>query len=373
LALIGALPIAYLFALHLYHASPTTFMLGHTILFGSLAAAFVLGGLWQIKKGLSEFNQLRARLLDVREGRQNHIEGSYPSEVQPLVDDLNGLLQHRERAVGRAQAKAGDLAHGLKTSLAVLTQEAERAKAAGHREFAATIAQQVDRMQRQVNFHLAQARAAASGPTPGAHCGVAESAEGLVRTLRKLHAERSLAIASEIPSDHAVQAQREDLDEMLGNLLDNACKWAKTRVTIASVIEGEHLTIVVDDDGPGLEPAKRAVVLQRGVHADEATLGSGLGRLSSAISLKSTEEQSRLKTLLSGVSAPGCFWRSRKPGVLDCCFRHTDVDKASPVELPDRSPRQYDVMPDGKLLGLLPANQARRGLQLPLLRRFTSC
>jgi signal transduction histidine kinase len=276
LALIGLLVLVTLFALHAYRF-PRQFILAHTILFGSIAVAFVLGGLLQIRKGLSEFNQLRARLSEVHEGRKQRIDGSYPSEVQPLVDDLNALLDHREKAVTRAQAKAGDLAHGLKTPLAVLLQEAERVKATGEHELAATIAQQVERMRRQVNYHLAHARATASGATPGTACSVAESAEGLVRTLLRLHAERGITIQSDIPSDHAVRAQREDVDEMIGNLLDNACKWATARVTVTCKAENSNLVITVDDDGPGLEPAKRDIVLKRGVRADEAAPGSGLG------------------------------------------------------------------------------------------------
>ena len=276
LVLLAALVIAFFFGLHMFHRL-SNFMFWHAVLFGSLAAAFVLGGLWQIKKGLSEFNQLRGRLADVRDGRKNRIDGSYPSEVQPLVDDLNALLEHRERAVGRAQAKAGDLAHGLKTPLALLSREVERASASGQNELAETIAQQVERMQRHVNYHLAQARAAASGATPGAHCVVSESVEALIRALQKLHAERNLRIESEVPADQAVQVQREDLDEMLGNLLDNACQWAATCVKIGTQIAGKSLDIVIDDDGPGLDPAKRDLVLRRGVRGDEAAPGSGLG------------------------------------------------------------------------------------------------
>jgi signal transduction histidine kinase len=276
LALIGLLALVTLFALHVYRF-PRQFILAHTILFGCIAVAFVLGGLLSIRKGLSEFNELRARLSEVHDGTKHRIDGSYPAEVQPLVDDLNALLDHREKAVVRAQAKAGDLAHGLKTPLAVLLQEAERVKATGEHELAATIAQQVERMRRQVNYHLAHARATASGATPGTVCSVAESAEGLVRTLLRLHAERGITIQSDIPSDHAVRAQREDVDEMIGNLLDNACKWANARVAVTSEVARGNLAIVVDDDGPGLEPAKRDVVLKRGVRADEAAPGSGLG------------------------------------------------------------------------------------------------
>jgi signal transduction histidine kinase len=276
LGLIGFLVLVYLFALHRFR-SPTYFLYWHTVVFGSLAAAFVLGGLLQIRKGLTEFNQLRARLSEVREGRTKQIDGIYPAEVQPLVNDLNALLEHREKAVGRAQAKAGDLAHGLKTPLAVLSQEAERARSSGEHELAATIAQQVERMQRQVDYHLAHARAAAAGTALGAWCVISESAEGLVRTLRRLYAERGIAIESNISIDHSVRIQREDFEEMLGNLLDNACKWAKSRVSTTSSIVDTNIVITIDDDGPGLDLSKRNVVLTRGVRADEAAPGSGLG------------------------------------------------------------------------------------------------
>jgi len=276
LAFIGVLALVSFFALHIFR-NPSDFIVSHAVLFGSLAVTFVLGGLWSIKKGLNEFNQLRANLSDVREGRSHRIEGLYPTEVQPLVDDLNALLEHRDKAIARAVAKAGDLAHGLKTPLAVLSREADRAKAAGEHELAETITEQVGRMQRQVDYHLAHARAAASGATAGASCSVADSAEGLIRALRRLHADRGLTIESQVAAGHIARAQREDLDEMLGNLLDNACKWARSRVFISSTVEGPNILIHVDDDGPGLDPAKRDLVLKRGVRADEAAPGSGLG------------------------------------------------------------------------------------------------
>lgn len=276
LGLAGLLSLAYFFALHTFR-SPGPFLYWHLILFGGLATAFVLGGLLQIRKGLSEFNQLRARLSDVREGRKKNIDGVYPAEVQPLVNDLNALLENREQAMGRAQAKAGDLAHGLKTPLAILLQEAERARASGDRELASTIALQVERMQRQVDYHLAHARAAASGTAPGAWCSIGESVEALIRTLQRLYVGRGITIDSNISRDHGVRTQREDLEEMLGNLLDNACKWARSRVSAVSSIDGSNIVITVDDDGPGLDPAKRDVVLKRGVRADETAPGSGLG------------------------------------------------------------------------------------------------
>ncbi len=242
-----------------------------------VAAVSVAAGLYQVRRGLTSFNELRERLSGVREGRDRRLEGAYPSEVQPLVTDLNSLLHDREQRVARALTKAGDLAHGLKTPLAVLNQEAERARAAGHAEVAAGITRQVDRMRRQVDYHLAHARASASGGNPGVRCHVLTSADGLARTMHMLHAERGVRVDVEVSHEHYVQGQREDLDEMLGNLIDNACKWARSRVTVASTLEPGRVVIVVDDDGPGLDPSLREAVLRRGVRADEAAPGSGLG------------------------------------------------------------------------------------------------
>jgi signal transduction histidine kinase len=242
-----------------------------------VAIASMIAGLFLVRSVVAPFDRIRARLADVRSGNERHLRGAYPSEVQPVVDDLNALLDHRDETVRRALAKAGDLAHGLKTPLAVLAQEAERARADGHGELADTIAQQVERMRRQMDYHLAHARAAASGATVGARCSVLESAEGLTRTLRRLYAERGIAIDVRTASTHFVRAGREDLDEMLGNLLDNACKWARSRVAIESCGRDSTITIVVDDDGSGLDPSMRDAVLQRGVRADEAAPGSGFG------------------------------------------------------------------------------------------------
>ena len=168
---------------------------------------------------------------------ESRIEGTYPNEVQPLVNDLNSLLEHREQIVRRALAKAGDLAHGLKTPLAVLHQEADRAEAGGQHETASTISHQVERMRRQVDYHLAQARATAPGSVPSAPCPLLPSVQGLTRTLLRIYADRGVAIDVDVAADHSVRGQREDLEEMLGNLLDNACKWAKSRVKIQSVQE----------------------------------------------------------------------------------------------------------------------------------------
>ena len=249
----------------------------HTAILLVFAAAFLLAGLSMVRGALAPFNRLRSRLSGVRQGREDRIHGDYPTEVQPLVDEVNALLAHNDSAVARAAARAGDLAHGLKTPLAVLANEAEVLASAGNRDLASTIAEQVEKMRRQVEYHLAHARAAGSGAAIGGRAGVSESVEGLSRALMRLHANRGLALESTVDSRHSFRGRREDLDEMLGNLLDNACKWARTRVSVDSLREDGDITITIDDDGPGVDPADRDAVLLRGVRADEAMPGSGLG------------------------------------------------------------------------------------------------
>jgi signal transduction histidine kinase len=244
------------------------------LLIGSIT--LVTAGVSVIRRGLSPFVMLRERLSDVRSGRTSRLEGEYPTEVEPLVQDLNTLLAERERRVTQAVAKAGDLAHGLKTPLAILMQEIERARSAGQSEFAGILREQVERMRRQIESHLAQARANAGGAM-GARASVADATQALIRAMERLHVDRGLTFTVDVASDISVRVPPEDLEEMLGNLLDNACKWAQSRVHVSAVAVATTVTIDVDDDGAGLEPALRQTVLQRGVRADEKAPGSGLG------------------------------------------------------------------------------------------------
>jgi signal transduction histidine kinase len=262
---------------HQQYATAVHAALAHTPLVVIVSAVCLLVGLWYVRRGLDPVAHLRTRLAAVHEGRDARVSGDYPTEIQPLVDDVNALLAHQEDTVRRAVAKAGDLAHGLKTPLAVLTSEANRAAASGQTDVAAAIAQQVERMRRQIDHHLAHARAAASGATPGVRTTVLEAAEGLARALRRLHAARSIRIDVEVPPAHAVRVSREDLDEMLGNLLDNACKWTTSRVRLLSSDSKGVILLDVEDDGAGVAPELRERVMQRGVRADQAAPGSGFG------------------------------------------------------------------------------------------------
>ena len=215
----------------------------------------------------------------VHEGRERGSAGRIPAEVQPLVNDLNALLDHRDRRVQEALAKAGDLAHGLKTPLAVLAHEADRAAAAGHRELARGAAA-ADRS------HAAADRLSPRTRPRGCFRRHGRRARARCAPRRKAWPARSSgctpnaasASSSTSPTTHAVRGQREDLDEMLGNLLDNACKWARSRVSVSSSNgDAGRRRLPSTMTVPGCDVTLRQAVLQRGVRADEAAPGSGLG------------------------------------------------------------------------------------------------
>ena len=252
-------------------------VLGQTLVVGALAVAAMVYGLRAMRQGFSPVDQLRTRLADVHEGRASRVAGDYPAEVQPLVTDLNAMLDARDASIARAHARAGDLAHGLKTPLAILAHEAAQARVAGQDTLAGSLEQEIDRMRRQIDYHLAQARAAAATRGGHARTSVIESVDGLLRAMARVHAHRALEVDRRIDPAHTVRVERQDLDEMLGNLIDNAFKWAAGAIHVSSQPSGEHIRVAVEDDGPGVPAEKRDAVLKRGVRADEAAPGSGLG------------------------------------------------------------------------------------------------
>ena len=165
----------------------------------------------------------------------------------------------------------------MKTPLALLAREADQAEAAGLLDVASGIRGEVERMRRQIDYHLTQARAAASAAAPGAHCVVDQSATPLARTLTRLYAEKGVAIHLSVPADLTVAVERQDLDELIGNLLDNACKWSHCHVDLTAHADGAQVAIAIEDDGDGVAEELWESVLSRGVRADEAAPGSGLG------------------------------------------------------------------------------------------------
>jgi signal transduction histidine kinase len=243
--------------------------LGLAVMFiGVIGAALV-----QIRFGLEPLRRIGRALGAIRGGATARLEGDFPAEIAPLATELNALLDHNEALVERARTHVGNLAHGLKTPLSVLTNEARRTEG----PLAELVGRQVALMRRQVDHHLARARAIATGSILGARTEVLPVLRDLERTLGRIYAERALAIELACPSELAFRGARQDLEEMLGNLMDNSCKWAAARVTVRAEPAGDHLHIAIEDDGPGLPASRRAEVLERGRRLDEQVPGTGLG------------------------------------------------------------------------------------------------
>lgn len=254
----------------------------NTVLAWSLLALLLLlsaGALLQVRLGLAPLGRLRMALSDLRQGRTQRLEGRYPDEVQPLVDDLNSVLARQAEGLQRARAQAGNLAHALKTPLTILAQGATQAQASAGalHDLPALVSDQVQVARRHIDWHLARSRAAAAQSTVGLSTPLQPVAEGLVRVMQKIHATRGIAVVANIDAHLAFAGESQDLQEMLGNLLDNACKAACSKVRVRAAREGKALCISVDDDGPGIPEQDRAAALQRGGRLDESTPGSGLG------------------------------------------------------------------------------------------------
>jgi signal transduction histidine kinase len=247
---------------------------------GALGLLLALAAWAQVALGLAPLRALQRELVALQEGRRARLDGAVPAEVQPLVAGFNGVLDRNDEVVARARTQAGNLAHAIKTPLAALAQAAAAARRPGAEAaaLAALVDEQVALAQRQVDWHLKRARAAAAQGRPGARAPVAEAAEGLLRVMRRVHAGRALELHAEgiAPGLHFA-GELQDLQEMLGNLVDNACKWARHAVHVAATAEGRRLRLVVDDDGPGIAAAQRDAALARGTRLDETVPGSGLG------------------------------------------------------------------------------------------------
>lgn len=239
----------------------------------SLGGGLVLAVLIQVHFGLIPLRRMRAALAAIRAGQNERLEGNFPAEVQPLAEEVNELLDHNAEIVERARTHVGNLAHALKTPLAVLGNEAVR----GSGPLAESVARQTAVMRRQVGHYLTRARTAATGRVLGVRTLVFPVLEDLKRTLERIHIERRIAISLGGDVEAAFRGERQDLEEMLGNLMDNGCKWARTRLAVAVARRGERLAIEIEDDGPGLSPEERQQLFQRGKRLDEAVPGSGLG------------------------------------------------------------------------------------------------
>jgi signal transduction histidine kinase len=251
-----------------------------TLFWSFLVLGFGLIGaiLVQVRIGLQPLRRVSEALARIRDGKARRLVGNFPTEIAPLAGELNSLIQHSEEVVGRARTHVSNLAHFLKTPLSVLAAEAEaHEKEAGAAPLAKMVKRQVFAMRRQVDHYLARARAAGSLDVLGNRTEVSPVIEDLSRVIERIHAARGIIIDTEGSSEAYFRGERQDLEEMLGNLIDNACKWAKTRVRVRCEAAGARLVLTVEDDGPGLSAEQRGQVGERGERLDESVPGSGLG------------------------------------------------------------------------------------------------
>ena len=234
---------------------------------------------FQVRFGLLPLRRIERGLASIRSGQVERLEGQLPAEIEPLQTELNALIDSNQDIIDRARTQVGNLAHALKTPLAVITNEAREDQSA----FGSKVAEQAHLMRDQITHYLDRARIAARTNTIGRVTPVDATAEPLVSAIERIHREKGISIDYAVQPGAKFQGEKQDLEEMLGNLLDNACKWGKRRVYLTATVNSQEttarrkLTLTVEDDGPGLSAEQRAKIGKRGLRLDETKPGSGLG------------------------------------------------------------------------------------------------
>ena len=248
--------------------------LGLALGLGALVLIFLLQRL-TIRRALRPLEQARQQLLQLQQGQRGQLDTQVPQELEPLVGQINHLLTHTAESLTRSRHALGNLGHALKTPLAVLLSVAAREELNAYPELQATLREQLAQIEQRLSRELARARLAGEA-LPGAQFVCAEELPGLCATLEMIH-PRGLQLSWQAPKDLRLPWEREDLLELLGNLLDNACKWAHSQVRLTIARQAAGFVLMVDDDGPGIALASRAAVLERGSRLDEQVAGHGLG------------------------------------------------------------------------------------------------
>lgn len=227
----------------------------------------------QVRLGLRPLKAIRHALREVQAGRSQKIAGKYPSEISPVVDEINGLIDANHGVVERARTHVGNLAHALKTPLSVIANEVSGGSARDQK-----VAEQVTVMRDQVNHYLSRARTAAGLAAVGTSTPVEPIINSLVRAMEKIHRDKNLKIAVSMEDEIVFRGEKQDLEEVMGNLVDNASKWAASEVKVTVRRSGPaQWVLCVEDDGPGMTAEQCKLALQRGKRLDETVAGSGLG------------------------------------------------------------------------------------------------
>lgn len=251
-----------------------------SVLLALVALGLVGSTLVLVRVALAPLDRMRRALWRIRSGRSERLEGSFAAEIDPLARELNDLIEANREATERARTHVGNLAHALKTPLSVILNEARASDAPA----AGRIAEQAELIRDHLSHHLDRARLVAQRRTIGVVTDVEPVVERLARAMRRIHEERGLEIDVSVEPSLRFRGEKEDLEEALGNLIDNACKWCRRSVVVTVRTlpprpddDRRRLLARVDDDGAGLEPAERLAVLERGRRLDERVPGSGLG------------------------------------------------------------------------------------------------
>ncbi len=229
--------------------------------------------LLQIAWSLSPLNKLQKELAELKSGNKKRLEQTYPKEISPLISDLNALLFHYQELLERARNHAGNLSHALKTPLSVLKNEVQTLEPVAQTRLEEPLKQ----IQQHIDYHLGRARMAGSMNILSVKSNPAERVDAISMAFDKVYAQRSITLINELDSELNVAVEKTDLDEMLGNLLENSYKWAKRVIRVHSRQDNDNIRIIIEDDGPGIPKQQLDRVIQRGFRLDETTPGSGLG------------------------------------------------------------------------------------------------
>ncbi len=245
-----------------------------------LGVGLVVATFFQVKFGLRPLRAIERGLTSIRSGKAENLQGEFPVEIEPLQKELNALIRSNQNIVERARTHVGNLAHALKTPLSVISNEARDLES----EFSSKVLEQAETMRDQISHHLDRARMVARVGVISSVTEVDPVVRSLSRALRRIYEEKGIEIEIQCSENVKFQGEKHDLEEMLGNLLDNACKWAKSKVRLNVLVNSRTasaddnlLSITVEDDGPGLDAKERELAVKRGRRLDETKPGSGLG------------------------------------------------------------------------------------------------
>ncbi len=244
---------------------------------GGMAVLLLLAQALLLRWGLRPLRDVAQEIRAIEAGEKEQLSGNYPAELSALTGNLNGLLQRERSQLRRYRDALGDLAHSLKTPLAVMRGALSEQLRGDNDVLAATVAEETGKMQNIVDYQLQRAATAGPASPLAAPLPLRPVAEKIIASLGKVYHDKHIQAHLHIDPGLNFRGDRGDLMELLGNLLDNACKWSRGRVELHAGVEAGQLTLAVEDDGPGIPAQEAANILQRGVRADQSTPGQGIG------------------------------------------------------------------------------------------------